>query len=57
MHVRMEGTRRQGCPRSRWVDEVKKDLQQIGVKNWRNVAKDGDEWSRIVLEAKGHHGP
>lgn len=26
MHARMEGTKRQGCPRSRQMDKVKKDL-------------------------------
>jgi len=54
--AKMEGTRRQGRPRSTWIDEVKKDLQQMGIWNWRSVAKDRDEWRRIVLEAKGHYG-
>jgi len=56
MLVRMEGTRRQRRPGSRWIDEVKKNLQQIVIRNWRSIAKDQDEWKRIVLEAKGHYG-
>lgn len=42
IHV-MEGTRRQGHPRSRWIDEVKENQQQMGIRNWRNVAKDREE--------------
>jgi len=30
---------------------VKKDLQQMGIRNWRNVAEERDEWRIIVLEA------
>lgn len=55
MLTRMEGTRRQGRTRSRWIDEVKKDLQQMGIRNWRSIAKDLNKWRRIVLEAKGRH--
>jgi len=56
MLARMEGTRRQGRPRSRWIYEIKKDLQQMGIRNWRSIAKDREEWRRIILEAKGHYG-
>ncbi|CAI6347317.1 unnamed protein product [Macrosiphum euphorbiae] len=55
MLARMEETRRQGRPRSRWIDEVKKDLQQMGIRNWRSIAKDREEWRRIVLGAKGQY--
>lgn len=53
MLARMEGNRRQGRPRNRWIDEVKKDLQQMRIRNWKSTAKDRDEWRRIVLKAKG----
>jgi len=56
MLATMEGTRRRGRPRSRRLNEVKKDLQQMDIRNLRNVAKEWDEWRRIVLEAKGHYG-
>jgi len=55
MLERMKGTRKRGGPRSRLLDEVKKDLQQMGIRNWRNFAKERDKWRRIVLEAKGHY--
>lgn len=53
MHARMEVTRRQGRPRSRWIEDVKKDLMQLGTRNWKNV--DRQERTRIALEANGHH--
>jgi len=57
MLERMEGTRRQGRPRSRWLDEVKNHLQYMcSIRNWRNSVKDRVEWRKIVLEAKGHYG-
>lgn len=56
MLVRTEGTRRKGRLRSKWIYEVKKDLKQMGIRNWRSIAKDRNERRRIVLEAKGHYG-
>jgi len=48
MLARIEGTKIWGRLRSRWLDKVMKDLQQMGVRNWRNIVKEWNEWRRIV---------
>jgi hypothetical protein len=52
MTTKMEGTRKRGRPRKRWIDEVEEDLKIMGIRNWHSVAKDCQEWRKIVLEAK-----
>lgn len=38
MHARLKTIRRQGRPRNRWFDAVKKSLQkQTVIRNWRNT--------------------
>jgi hypothetical protein len=44
--IKMEGTRKI------WIDEVEEDLKIMGTINWHAVAKDRQEWRKIVLEAK-----
>ena len=29
-----------GRPKTRWVDDVRKDIQKIKVPNWKTLAKD-----------------
>jgi hypothetical protein len=54
--TKMEGTRKRGRPRKRWIDEVEEDLKIMGIRNWHAVAKDRQEWRKILLEAKVHNG-
>jgi hypothetical protein len=56
MTTKMEGTRKRGRPRKRWIDEAEEDLKIMGIRNWHAVAKDLQEWRKTVLEAKGHDG-
>jgi hypothetical protein len=56
MTTKMEGTRKRGRPRKRWIDEVEEDLKIMGIRNWHAVARDRQEWRKIVLEAKVHNG-
>jgi hypothetical protein len=45
-----EGKRRLGRPRRRWVDNIKKDLLEIGWGgvDWIGLAQDRDKWRALV---------
>jgi hypothetical protein len=51
----LEGTRRRGRHRKRWR-EVERDLQVLGVRRWRELVTDKDNWRGIVRQAKAHSG-
>jgi hypothetical protein len=45
-----EGKRPLGIPRSRWVDNIKMDLLEIGWGgvDWIGLAQDRDKWRALV---------
>ena len=45
-----EGKRPLWRPRRRWEDNIKKDLQEVGVGrgNWMELAQDRDRWRALV---------
>ena len=45
-----EGKRPLGRPRSRWEDNIKTDLQEVGsgVIDWIELAQDRDRWRALV---------
>jgi len=51
-----EGRRRVGRPNLRWTDGVMRDVERLGVRNWRIKAKDRDGWRRLLESAKTLHG-
>jgi hypothetical protein len=51
MTTKIEGIRKRGRPRKRWIGEVEGDLKIMGIRNWHAVAKGRQEWRKIVLEA------
>lgn len=46
------GNRSTGSPHKTWLDDVYKDLQHLGIINWREVAMDRIQWKRLIDEAK-----
>jgi hypothetical protein len=52
----MEGTRGRGRPRKGWREEVKRDLEVLGVRRWRKLVIDREKWRGIVRQAKAHSG-
>jgi hypothetical protein len=52
----LEGTRRRGRPRKGWREELERDLQVLGVRRWRELMIDRDNWRVIVRQSKAHNG-
>jgi hypothetical protein len=48
--VKPEGKRPLGRPRRRWVDNIKRDLREIGWggMDWIDLAQDRDQWRAVV---------
>jgi hypothetical protein len=45
-----DGKRPLGRPRSRWVDNIRMDLQEVecGYVDWIGLAQDRDRWRKLV---------
>jgi hypothetical protein len=56
MTTKIKGTRKRGRTRKRWIDNVEEYLKIMGIRNWHAVAKDRQEWRKIVSEAKVYNG-
>jgi hypothetical protein len=41
-----------GRPKTRWVDDVRKDIQELKVPNWKTVAQDRGRWRELVEKAE-----
>ena len=51
-----EGKRKVGRPKTRWLDCVERDLEAMGVRNWKNKAIDSNQWQGILKQAKTRPG-
>jgi hypothetical protein len=52
----MEGTRRRGRHRKGRREEVERDLQELGVRRWRELVKEKEKLRGVVRQAKAHSG-
>jgi hypothetical protein len=41
-----------GRPKTRWEDNVKKDILKLNGPNWRTLVQDRRRWKKIVEKAK-----
>ena len=56
LYGKLYATRRRGRPRMRWLDDVSMGLRKMGMKEWRDRARNRETWRHIVAEAKAHPG-
>jgi hypothetical protein len=45
-------TRLQGRPKSRWDDNIKKDICKMKIKNWAVCVQDRGKWRDVVEKAE-----
>jgi hypothetical protein len=55
-NTKPEGTRKVGRPKLRWEECVCQDIRILGVKTWRSVALNREEWRIILRKARAHKG-
>jgi len=41
-----------GRPKTRWGDDVRKDIQKLKVPNWKTLGQDRGRWRELVEKAK-----
>ncbi|KAI5743354.1 hypothetical protein M8J77_017210 [Diaphorina citri] len=51
----VDGYRLRGRPRSRWKDNIRKDVELMGInpEEWKQVALERGEWAAAVTQAYG----
>jgi hypothetical protein len=50
------GRRNRRRPRKRWIEDIEKDIEIMGIRGWRNLCKERVEWKKITEKAKTHRG-
>jgi hypothetical protein len=55
-NTKPDGVRSVGRPKLRWEDGVVQDMRILGVKNWRKVGLNRDEWAKVLKKARAHQG-
>jgi hypothetical protein len=44
-----------GRPKTRWEDDVRKDIQKLKMPNWKTLVQDKRRWKEFVEKAKTLH--
>jgi hypothetical protein len=56
LSTKPDGVRSVGRSKLRWEDGANEDISILGVKNWKKVALNRDEWAKLLKNAKAHQG-
>ena len=56
LHPRTGWDEAKGRPRNGWKVEGERDFQVLGVRRWRKLVMDRNQWKDIVRQAKAHSG-
>jgi len=54
--VETNSRRNRGRPRKRWFEDFEEDIQIMGIRGWRKLCKEREEWKKITEKAKTHSG-
>jgi hypothetical protein len=46
------GRRNRGRTRKRWIEDIEKDIQIMGIRRWRKLCKERAEWKKITERLK-----
>ena len=52
----VEGRRQRGRPKLRWEDGVTEDARKLGERNWKNPARNRDNWQKLLRKALAQKG-
>ena len=56
INTKPDGARIADRPKLRWEDGVDQDMRILGVKNWKKVTLNRDEWAQLLNKVKAHQG-
>jgi len=51
-----KGRRNRGRPRKRWLEDIEEDLEIMGIRGWKNLCQEREEWKKITEKAKPRSG-
>jgi hypothetical protein len=52
LYGKLYATRQRGRPKMRWLDDVM--MRKMGLKEWKDRARNREAWRHIVEKAKAH---
>jgi hypothetical protein len=55
-NTKPNGARSDGRQKLRWKDGVDQDMRILGIKNWKKVALNRDEWAQLLKKARAYQG-